>query len=273
MKDLKRGVRVRWIEKQHQHTGTATGPVDRSMKVGVRVDGGGRRSVCANRLRPAIDHILILESRLSWTLRSSRNCGDLYRAFLGGYGVRPLYERIHHRDDIVHFVRRHGPDTRIVHISCHGRRDRQNTYLRLSRDRIYLRRHGEIVTDQPWLKILEGKIVIFSACEVGADRQTMGYLVTRNRLELLFAYSDVVYDGLAFVAEALIYDDLILNDGSRPARIAKKVRNLATFLHRQRYDSVRSDDGLPAVLRGTGPVLQVFSNRHDLRTARSDPSQ
>jgi hypothetical protein len=124
------------------------------------------------------------------------------------------------------------------------------------------------VPNQPWLNLLRGKIVILSACEVGADHEAMHSLIAQNRLDLLLAYGDAVYDGLAFAAEALVYDRLLDQWTSPPEQLKKSIGRLAAFLHQERYDYTHPEDRLPKSLRSSGPLLKVLTRTR--RVVRSD---
>jgi hypothetical protein len=184
----------------------------------------------------------------------------MYLAFLRqAHGIKPLHERIHHLQDLTYFVRLQAADCRIVHLSCHGERDDLNTRLVLSRDCVYLRKKGRIIAEQLWLKDLAGKIVFLSCCEIGSDVEALSAIARRNRLDLLVAYSDTVYDGFAFLAEMMVYDRLL----TEPGRLNQSIldaRWFASVLHRRRFDSVRGEDKSLWLTRLVGPTMRIFAS-------------
>jgi hypothetical protein len=261
MRDLKTGARVRWMDGDRQLTGTACGPARNKVMVGVRVDAGGMVVVAKNRLRPALDQILILESRLDSSLRSGRQCGDLYASYLQrAHRIRPLYDRINTSADLNAVICAHAGNARIVVVSAHGIADKRGTRLELSRDDVHLRRDGRIVADQPWLQSLAGKIVILSCCEIGSDGAALAEVTKRNRIELLVAYADSVYDRFAFLAEILLLDRLI-TEPRYPQQMLGHARAVAEVLHRHRYDFIDADDRAPGFRKPVGPVMRVFGPR------------
>jgi hypothetical protein len=262
MRDLKTGARVRWMDGDRQLTGTACGPARNKVMVSVRVDAGGMVVVAKNRLRPARDEILILESRLQTSLRTGgRQCGDLFAAFLqGAHQIRPLYDRVNTSADLNAAIGAHANNVRIVVVSAHGIADKRGTRLELSRDDVHLRRDGRIVADQPWLQALAGKIVILSACELAADGDALSEIAKRNRIELLVAYADTVYDSYAHAAEILLLQKFI-EERHCPQLLISRVRAIAEFLHRNRFDHVHPRDRAPGFRKPLGPVMRVFGPR------------
>lgn len=261
MRDLRTGARVRWMDGDKQLTGTVLGPARSKLMVGVRVDAGGMITVAKNRLRPAVDQVLIVESRLDSSLRSGRQCGDLYASYLHrAHQIRPLYDRINTYADLNAVVGTHAHNARIVIVSAHGTANKRGTRLELSREDVYLRRDGRVVADQPWLQALSGKIVILSACELAADGAALAEIAKRNSIELLVAYADMVYDHYSHAAEFLLLDRLI-EERHCPQQFLSRARSIAEFLHRNRYDYVHASDRAPGFRKPVGPVMRVFGPR------------
>jgi hypothetical protein len=261
MKDLKAGARVRWIDGDRTLTGTVVGPARSKLMTLVRIDAGGETALAKNQLRPALDRVLILESRLDASLRSTRACGPLYSNWLQqAHNIRPMYERIHTSLDLNDLVITHAPSARIVLIACHGKADSAGTRLQLSREEVHLRRRGRIVADQPWLQSLAGKVVILSCCEVGSDTEAMKELARRNRLELLVAYSEAVYDRFAIMSDILTMEG-VLADTRNPQQLVTRARALAEMLHRQGFDYVPRHERERMGAKLPGPVMRVFGPR------------
>jgi|SRR5579862_6558415 len=137
MRDLKTGARVRWNDGERLLAGTIVGPARSKLTTTVRIDAGGEIVLPKNRLRSAFDHVLILESRLDHSLRSTRGCGGLYTTYLQqAHGIRPLYDRISTSWDLNAVTAVHASTCRIVLIACHGKADKLGTRLELSRDEV-----------------------------------------------------------------------------------------------------------------------------------------
>ena len=261
MRDLKTGARVRWNDGDRQQTGTIVGPARSNLMTTVRIDAGGEVVLPKNRLRSAPSGVLILESRLDHSLRSTRGCGDLYATYLQqAHNIRPLYDRISTSSDLNAVTAAHASTCRIVLIACHGKADKAGTRLELSRDEVHLRRQGRIVADQPWLQSLAGKIVILSCCEVGSDTEALSEISRRNRLEMLVAYADAVYDRFAILGDLMVLDRVIA-DGRNPQQLVAHARDTAKILHRQGYDFVPRDEREPGFRKPPGPVMRVFGPR------------
>jgi hypothetical protein len=261
MTNIRAGARVRWMNGNRQLTGTACGPARNKVMVGVRVDAGGMVVVAKNRLRPALDQILILESRLDSSLRSGRQCGDLYASYLQrAHHIRPLYDRINTSADLNAVIGSHASNARIVVVSAHGIADKRGTRLELSRDDVYLRRDGRIVADQPWLQALSGKIVILSCCEIGSDGEALAEVAKRNRIEVLVAYADTVFDRFSIVAETSLLDRFITMP-QHPQQLIRHARAMAEVFHRHGYDHVHSSDRARGFRKPPGPVMRVFGPR------------
>jgi hypothetical protein len=260
MKDLKTGARVRWTDGDRALTGTVVGPARSKLMTTVRIDAGGQIALPKNRLRAAYDAVLLLESRLDASLRSTRACGPLYSTWLQqAHNIRPMYERIHTSLDLNDLVVTYAPSARVVLVACHGKADRLGTRLQLSREEVHLRRRGRIVADQPWLQSLAGKVVILSCCEVGSDREALDEIARRNRIPLLVAYAEPVYDRFAILGDLMTMDHVLA--GTNPQQLVTRTRALAEMLHRQGADYVPRHDRERGFRRQSGPVMRVFGPR------------
>jgi hypothetical protein len=105
------------------------------------------------------------------------------------------------------FLRREGKNsaTRFVHIMAHGE-DKAGigtATLDLTFEQLDLVEHAKIFEG------LTGKIIIFSCCEVGADRRVMETIKEASGAKAVIAYRLEVDDWYTDICEALLYDRLI----------------------------------------------------------------
>ena len=137
----------------------------------VVTDSGKRFMVPVTKLKASPDRALLLETRLDRSLRSSRAHGPMMQQWLHTFGVEAHYERMHTIDDFRHFLKQEGrrPATRYIHIMGHGHSNlgRGNAVLQLTFGRVRLLDHLDVFAE------LNGKIIIFSCCEIGADRSAL----------------------------------------------------------------------------------------------------
>ena len=70
---------------------------------------------------------------------------------------------------------------------------------------------------------LDGKVLIFSSCDIGADRPAMERILEFSRARAVIAYTKEIEDAYSYLAESLLYG-LLLDSGLSPAEIVKRVR-------------------------------------------------
>lgn len=236
------GTRVRWRNGGELLTGHVVGRCkDNPLRVRVKTDGSrGISSVPVRRLSEARNQVLLLESRLDRSLRSQRAARDVFVSYLSqAHDLRPLYERVHHRDDVSVFTQMHGKQVRIVHVVCHGESDGRDTLLHLTRDKVFLRKNGKLVdrdTIKKWAVNLAGKILLLSCCEVGRDREAIAHLVCAANLAAAITYRKVVTDRYSYIGEPLLYELLLGSRKQTYQGIRKSVVAIAEFLYDQRID-------------------------------------
>lgn len=186
-------------------------------------DSGRRVSVPARRLRYSPDRVLILETPLDRALRTTRSYGLMMQQWLAAYGVDALYERVHTIGTVRRFLSREGKNiaTRYVHIMGHGFHSggQAGTYLKLTFERLHLVEQADI------FRGLDGKIIIFSCCGLGANRRALEAVKEASGAAGVIAYRVEVEDWYTNLSEALLYDRL-LNTNLSPQKAVELVNNL-----------------------------------------------
>jgi CHAT domain-containing protein len=132
----------------------------------------------------------------------------MLQQWFSAYGVEPLYERIHTIHDLEKFLHQEGRNvsTRFVHITCHGK-DEQGcgtAKLCLTFDDVDLVRNADI------FKGLDGKVIVFSCCQVGNDERAMLAVKEASGAAAIIGYRMSVKDSYANLAEVLLYDRLLI---------------------------------------------------------------
>ncbi len=190
---------------------------------GVVTDSGKRLQVSAKRLRPSPDRVLILETRLDpRSLRSTRTYGPMIQQWLSAYDVVALYERVHTVESLRRFLRREGKNvaTRFIQIIGHGTHQpgRVTATFNLTFGKLDLLKNADV------FKGLDGKILIFSCCEVGGNSRAMEAVKEASGAAAVIAYRRWVYDWHSNICEVLLYDRLIETRKS-PRKVVKAVND------------------------------------------------
>lgn len=176
-------------------------------------DTGRRLTLPLASLTKSKDSVLILEGRLNPNLRSRREYGPAIKQLLSAaYPFEVLHEKVHTREDLRRFIQKDGRSVhnRIIHIICHGGASRPGSAcLHLTFDEVELMAHLDIFAG------LEGKILIFSCCEVGKDQHTLQAIKAASGAAVIVAYRKSVLDPYTVLAELLLYE-LVLNGGKKP---------------------------------------------------------
>lgn len=220
-----KGQKVSFTHKGKLYRGVVSGVKGRRRII--RTDNGEELNIIVNLLKRARDSVLILESRLDRSLRSTRTYGEMMVQALHAYNIEAIYEKIHTKQGLKRFIKeecRRRITLRIIHIISHGisSSKKNNTKLELTFENIDLKNDHNIFEN------LEGKIIIFSSCEVGRDIEVLKTLVKKSNARAIFAYNLEVEDWYTNIAEFLIYDRLF-NTSWTPRKIAEKVaRSLET---------------------------------------------
>ena len=184
----------------------------------VVTDQNRRLEVSRRQLTRGRDDVLILETRLDPALHSPRHSGTFLREFLLTYGVSALYERVHTKRDLEHFLGRakRTPNIPYIHFVAHGS-VKGRSRLRLTFEDLDLHREAGI------FRGLDGKILIFSSCDIGADRAAMERILEFSRARAIIGYTKEIDDAYSYLAESLFYG-LIFDSKLSPADIVKRVR-------------------------------------------------
>jgi len=186
-------------------------------------DSGNRLEVSVRRLHRSPDRVLILETRLERSLRSSREYAPMLERWLSAYGIEALHEKVHTVEDIRRFLRREGKNvaTRFVHIIGHGTDEpgSGSAWLHLTFEKLDLVKQANVFAG------LDGKIIIFSCCEIGADRRAMETVRSESGAAAVIAYRVTVDDWYTNLAEALLYQYFVCTSLS-PQHVVKRVSEI-----------------------------------------------
>jgi hypothetical protein len=186
----------------------------------VVTDSGKRLVVSARRLRHSPDRVLILETRLDpRTLRSNRTYGPMIQQWLTAYDIVALYERVHTVESLRRFLRREGANvaTRFIQIIGHGtHRPGRTTTFNMTFGKLDLVKQADV------FKGLDGKIIIFSCCDVGGNSAAMEAIKKASGAAAIIAYRRWIYDWHSNICEVLLYDRLIETRKS-PRKIVESV--------------------------------------------------
>jgi len=199
----------------------------------VVTDQNRRMEVLRRQLSAGRDDVLILETRLDPALHSPRHSGTFLREFLLTYGVAALYERVHTKRDLGYFLERarRTPNIPYIHFVGHGS-VKGRSRLRLTFEDLDLRREAGI------FKGLDGKILIFSSCDIGADRGAMERILEFSRARAIIGYTKEIDDAYSYLAESLLYG-LMFDSQLSPAEIVKRVRLALRQIRLRRTSTAR----------------------------------
>jgi hypothetical protein len=222
--EFTRDTRVLFDWEGQRHRGRITEVLNQRRRV--VTDSGKRLLVPVRRLRLSPDRVLILETRLDRTLRSTRSYGPMLQQWLSAYRAQTLYERVHTVEAMRKFLRQEGRNvaTRFIHIQGHGTDNTRKgkATLHLTFERLSLLKHPEVFAG------LAGKILIFSCCEVGGNRRAMEAVKDASGAAAVIGYRVEVDDVYTNLSEVLLYDRLISTNTS--PRKAVELANAALAL-------------------------------------------
>jgi len=199
----------------------------------VVTDENRRLEVPWRELRRGRNNVLILETRLDAALHSQRHSGTFLREFLQSYGVRALYERVHTKRDLEQFLdqARRSPNIPYIHFVAHGSVKERSSLL-LTFEAVNLHREAGL------FRGLDGKLLIFSSCDIGADRVAMGRILEFSRARAIIAYTKEIEDSYSYLAESLLYG-LFLDSLLSPVEIVRRVRGALRQIRLRRTTSAR----------------------------------
>ena len=219
MPKFNRDARVIFEHKGAKHRGKVTGVKSHARRI--VTDSGKRMEIPVRRLKHSPDRALILETRLDRSLKSKRTYGPMLTQWLSAYGVEALYERVHTVEALRQFLRREGRNiaTRFVHISGHGSDEPGigTASLHLTFESLDLGKQADVFAG------LDEKVIIFSCCEIGADRRVMETIKEASAAAGVIGYRVDVDDHYANLAEVMLFDRLINDPGMSPAKAVELV--------------------------------------------------
>ncbi|MBI5376519.1 MAG: hypothetical protein HZA77_13880 [Candidatus Schekmanbacteria bacterium] len=219
-KKFYKGEKVSFVHEGTPYRGVVAGVSGK--KRSIATDTGKKLAIFVELLKKAKDSVLILESRLDRSLRSERIYGEMMAQALHAYNIDVIYERVHTRYGFTRFLKEEinrNKSLRIIHIMSHGRINlkKKTTKLHFTFESLDLDRDAHVFKD-----LLEGKILIFSSCEVGNNTELLKKILKISKAQAIFAYRVEVEDWYTNIVEFLLYDR-IFNTIWSPGKIAERV--------------------------------------------------
>lgn len=198
----------------------------------VVTDSYKRLEVHRSRIKRGRENVLMLEARLDSSLRSHRHQGTFVREFLKAYDIEVLYERVHTKQDFAKFLEKAKRDPNIVcvHFVGHGGSH--------TRPKIWLTFESiDLERDVQMFSGLDGKILLFSCCDIAAETSTLRKLLEHSKARAIISYRHEIDDAYAYLAEGILYSRLF-DTRWRPGKIIRKVRGALKHLE-VTYDGER----------------------------------
>jgi len=218
----------------------------------------------ARTLKSAKETFLLLESNLSSgkeAMRSdrARRAGVFFEEYFRAFGtISVLREKVHSVQDLAFFMKRaRDPAVQFVHYGGHGesgtrvggqiestlsltteklrkpllpeatvKRRLESSKLSSAERKKLERDRADYARVRDCFEKLDGKIIVFSTCDVGRPGGLAQYVSEISGAKAVIAYSENVYDYQTNAAEALLYWQFMCLQSKRmtPARIVRQLR-------------------------------------------------
>jgi len=216
-----KGERVQFYRDGKWIKGKVTAVIGPSRRI--LTDHGQTGKVAVSRLAKAKDSVLLLETRLEYSLnKPDRQYADMFDRALRANLVDIRHERVHTRTDLRHFLQEQtkSKDIRFIHIIGHGKEadDKGAARLCLTFEDVDLRKNANL------FRGLAGRIIIFSSCEIGRDRRALLGILEKSGAQCIYAYNQEVDDWYSIIVELLLYDRLINQPDWPPERVGREVQ-------------------------------------------------
>ena len=224
---FQKGERVQFYQDGKWIKGKVTAVVGPSRRI--LTDHGPSERVSVSRLTKAKDSVLLLETRLEHALnKPDRNYTELFVRALRANLVDIHHEKVHTRQDLRNFLKEQtsGKDIRFIHIIGHGKEadDKGPTRISLTFEDVDLKKNANL------FRGLDGKIIIFSSCEIGRDREALLKILEKSSAQCIYAYNREVDDWYSIIVELLLYDRLINQPDWPPERVGREVQKSLNLL-------------------------------------------
>lgn len=152
-------------------------------------------------VKDSIEHerfgVFVFDTALDDDDTASRQSASFWKEFCTSSGWDFQYERIHSMSDLKFFLVDRKISHPVIIFNGHGEKD---SGWKLS--------NGDKLNDKTFdfepNNHNKGKIVIFSACEVGSNKYMSDQLKDKFCAEALYAYNCVVFDSMCFLIESLL---------------------------------------------------------------------
>jgi len=218
---FQKGERVQFYREGKWIKGKVTALLGPSRRI--LTDHGLPEKVAVNRLAQAKDSVLLLETRLESSLtKPDRQYAEMFSRALRANLVQIRHERVHTRTDLRHFLQEQTKEKaiRFIHIIGHGKDadDKGAARLCLTFEDVDLRKNANL------FRGLEGRIIIFSSCEIGRDREALLGILKKSGAQCIYAYNQEVDDWYSIIVELLLYDRLINQPDWPPERVGREVQ-------------------------------------------------
>lgn len=224
---FQKGERVQFYRDGKWIKGKVTAVLGPSRRI--LTDQGHTEKVAVARLTKAKDSVLLLETRLEPALnKPDRNYTELFSRALRANLVDIHHEKVHTRQDLRNFLReqRKSKDIRFIHIIGHGKEADKTSPTRicLTFEEVDLKKNAGL------FRGLDGKILIFSSCEIGRDRDALRAILEKSKAQCIYAYNREVDDWYSIIVELLLYDRLINQPDWPPERVGREVQRSLNLL-------------------------------------------
>jgi len=202
--EMSKGDRVKFKYQGDTYYGKVTGRINRGARIRsvdgqmfttLSTDEKYSKVVATKQIRPAKFGVFVFDTCLDTSLYSDRQAADFWYRYCTSAGWAHGAERVHSIADLKYFLRRKIKEN-VLLFSGHGS---QRKGFRLT--------NGEILDKKVDLSISRAnsqKVIIFSACLMGANRALCEHLGNELKARAVIAYSKMIPDDLCFIAEPLL---------------------------------------------------------------------
>jgi hypothetical protein len=256
---FQKGERVQFYRDGKWIKGKVTAVVGPSRRL--LTDAGHSEKVAVARLTKAKDSVLLLETRLESSLtKPDRQYAELFSRALRANLVEIRHERVHTKNDLRHFLQEanRAKDIRFIHIIGHGREADEKSAARLclTFEDVDLRKNANLFRGLP------GRILIFSSCEIGRDRDALLGILQKSGAQCIYAYNQEVDDWYSIIVELLLYDRLINQPDWPPERVGREVQKALNQLGLKPDESRRWGSKSTALVWFTQRELKAEENHN-----------
>lgn len=210
----------------------------------VMTDTGHIIKVPIGAIKDSQDRVLLLEGRLDRSLASERLYGEMFQKMIYALGKVVRYERVHTKEDLKRFLEREAKvHVRFIHLMGHGMDCRETGKTRFFTTFEEVDLGDEDVIEEVF-RGLDGTIIIFSCCEIGANSRILKKIKEVSGAAAVIAYRKEVKDWYTNLVESMLYERFINQPEMKPITVVEKVNAALKVL------GVKMED-----VKARGPIL------------------